>query len=62
MRWVLVYSFVCFLGGFYSHKGERGELLGSLEKRNLSEAPFLLQPKGFSSANQDVAAKGCVMN
>jgi hypothetical protein len=36
--------------------------LGSLEKRNLAEAPLLLQPKGFSSANQDVAAKGCVMN
>ncbi len=54
--------FVYFLGGSSSHKGERGELLGSLEKRNLAEAPLLLQPKAISSANQDVAAKGCVMN
>lgn len=55
--------FVYFLGGFFQPQGrERGELLGSSEKRNLAEAPLLLQPKGISSANQDVAAKGCVMN
>ncbi len=56
--------FVClFFGGFFQPQGrERGELFESLEKRNLAEAPLLLQPKGFSSANQDVAAKGCVMN
>jgi hypothetical protein len=56
--------FVClFFGGLFQPQGrERGELLESLEKRNLAEAPLLPQPKGFSSANQDVAAKGCVMN
>lgn len=53
-----------FFGGVLpaTRERERGESLGSLEKRNLAEAPLLLQPKGFSSANQDVAAKGCVMN
>ncbi len=53
-----------FFGGVLpaTRERERGTFGEILEKRNLAEAPLLLQPKGFSSANQDVAAKGCVMN
>jgi len=49
-----------FFGGVLpaTRERERGTFGEILEKRNLAEAPLLLQPKGFSSAKSRRGCKG----